>query len=417
MNRSIPPVALRWRQIFAPAIALIWFHPALAQDTKTLLRQTIPRAPTMITTMVTVGDAQRRMVLDTGTDEIVFDESLRTFLQAEEKSRTWTMGTGEARQVQLFRAPILKAQSLVIEDAIVAPVDLRDLSRYVGSKLEGILGMSALRQGKILLDYDAGVFEVHAGKWRLPFAKNQHVELLRGRDVPVFEAALGDYAVRLVIDTGSNSSIDLPASLFDALVKEGSIDAGDVESHAVTASGTHGSRQGWFLKGELMGKKLAGVSVYSVQGNEGKIGVEWLYAFNSEIDLDSRSFRYQLRSKVPPPSAVMIMLGAGLLYDENGALVSALRPHDQKDQPGAMEAAGLQEGDVIKNFGSLEPLQMNSAAIAEVVIANAGKPLRMRFLRKTDGTLVDATIQLPPLISSWDFPGREFLQKKKNGTP
>jgi hypothetical protein len=82
-----------------------------------------------------------------------------------------------------------------------------------------------------------------------------------------------------------------------------------------------------------------------------------------------------------------------------------------------MEAAGLQKGDLIKTFGKLEPLQMNSATIAEVVIANAGKPLKIRFLRKTDSTLVDATIQLPPLTSSWDFPGREFLKKKKGGTP
>ena len=79
---------------------------------------------------------------------------------------------------------------------------------------------------------------------------------------------------------------------------------------------------------------------------------------------------------------------------------------------GAAEAAGLKPGDVIEELGSLKASEMNHLIIGEAIAASAEKEVAIRFLRKSDGVHVNAKLKLPPVISEWDFAGRDIFKGK-----
>ena len=396
------------------AILLFTQQIACAQKPETVfLRQSIPRVPVDITTKVSVDGKDRLFVVDTGAEASVFDLSRWVSANPDLKDLNVRYSDSQATQRTFFNArcpfyiaPSLRAQSLIVEHPTVAIIDLHEFSDRLGWKLDGILGMPALSAGIISLNYDKRLLEIHAGPWRLNPSDSHEMDLEKDMGVPIFDVQLGGHPVQFLIDTGDCGCVSLETSVFEALVKEGWIEVADTEETWLGAWGRYSRRRGWFLKGELMGRTLVGVSVCG-DPEVSLLGLEWLYGFNTEIDFTARKFRYQKRSDAPPPMDSVMMIGAGLTYGRRGALVEKLWP-----KTGAAANAGLKNGDVIEAFDGLKSAQMNSTAIAERVAANAGKTIKVRFLRKSDGAHVRATLRLPPPISPWNFAGREFLKKK-----
>jgi hypothetical protein len=339
------------------------------------------------------------MIIDSGAAFSFLDVSLRKLILEE---------AGNAH-LKLYRSLPLQVQSIITPNPQIALVDFRALRRMLGGKLDGLLGVPQLKSGKLLLNYDEGFLEVHTGGWKIDQKEYGEIAFDNSEANPTFVANIEGRPCELLFDTGDDGSISLETSDFAFLVKSGVIELSNVHGRIQDVSGLNKHQQGWFLKGELMGKSLRGISVMSVAdaSGAGTMGLEWIYGFNTEIDFASHRFRFQNRLKANSPLAFDLMIGAALSYDDNGAQVEALRPGG-----GAAEAAGLRPGDVVEHFGSLKKAELGRVPIGEVVTANAGKPIPIQFVRKSDGQKVDAMLNLPPPILAWDFAGRDIFNNK-----
>ena len=376
---------------------------APAEESNTiLLRSKLPRSPTLITVNVDIGSESSVMVVDTGAAEIMFDESLRACIKEEAGIKNLFTPNG-IKKTKLYESDDIKIQSLVISRPKVVTSDMRDLSRWIGPKIRGVLGVPGLAFGKFFLNYDDGVFEIHSGQWKLSKPPAHEIDLVKD-ETPSFDAKISDKTAQFSIDTGSDGCIALEQSLFTSLVKQGWIEPTNTNGRTQSAAGLSTALKGWFLKGELMGKSLRGVSVDS-NSRFNTLGVQWLWGFNTEIDFSSRKLRYQMRANSEPPMHIQMMVGAIFLYDSAGAIVEKLRPGG-----GAAVDAGLQLGDTIEVFDILKGSQLNAVTLSETVTANAGKTIQVRFHRKSDNETVNTTMKLPTAVSVWNFAGRDVVK-------
>lgn len=392
-----------WSLIFSQAIVWLPHAQALAGEGNTVLfRQPIPRVPALWVAPVSVGEKQALVVLDTGAGLTVLDSSLRDALGAKLGERPVTMADGEGTRPS-YEGPSLRMGALHSERSPVILSDLGMISEFVGRPLAGVVGMDFMR-GKVFLNFDQSVFEIHSGAWRLPKRGSHESALKDDSDVPKFDRPIAGKQVTFILDTGADGTITLAAPVFDALVADGVIEVSKVRGRAVTGQGfDRRANSGWFVNKNvnLMGKDLAGVSVKSSPANS-ILGLKWLCAFNVEIDMAARKFRFQLRRAAKPPLNVQLMAGAIFFYNERGARIESLRP----DGAGAAEEAGLKAGDVIEQFGAIRAPDINAVSLGEAVADAAAKEVAVRYRRKVDGVLVETKLKVAPMISEWDFAGR-----------
>jgi hypothetical protein len=392
----------RRREVLRALGALVlggWLLPrgfaAAAEPVKVLWREKIPRDG-LITARVTIGGREHLMCVDTGTDAVCFDPWLRGLLRGEGREVKATLFQGEDT-LRGFEGPSIKVQGLVLHEPLVVLYDLSEHTQKWGRTLEGIIGMEMLRQGKLLLNFEESVAEVHTGPWRLEAAQGKVIRLDPNSQMPTFAAEISGRFFSCIVDTGYSGCIALPETIFDALVEKGWIEAGKSRwSHSVLDE-----ISGWFLQGELMGKPLAGVTVKRIANDSGPVGLQWLRGFNTEIDLNVRTMRASVLKKAPSPVMIDYTLGADLIFEKGGARVDSLLGG------GSAEAAGLAVGDVLVRFGDLEVGKIDYPALASAVRVSAGQAVPVKFLRKSDGVPVEATLKLGPLAEAWNFGGRE----------
>jgi predicted aspartyl protease len=374
-------------------------RPAAADAPEiTILKQKISRLPSLHTTEALIGGKKRLMLIDTGAEGTVFDSSLADLVGTDSTDVKVRDSRGEKIPLKSHEGSSIEAQSLVIKRPRVIVANLHPISEFFGIKFEGCLGYRDFAAtGKVFIDYDNALLEIHTGDWRLRSPDCHEVALLEERAAPSFQTELIGHPVEFAIDTGYNGTLSLPAAVFEELVTEGAIEISKAGGRTVSLSGSSERRSGWFLKGELMGKKLRGVSV-APGADHGLIGLTWLCGFNTEIDRAALKFRYQKRANATSPASISMMTGLMIKYGDHGPVVAGLRPGGK----GPAEVAGLKVDDRIEKFGPLAAAQMNYDTVGEAVIAAAGKAIDVTYIRGADGKPGIAKIKLPEIKSDWD---------------
>lgn len=370
-----------------------------------LYNQSIPRVPVHLVSEASIAGKPRMIILDTGAANAGLDNSLKNSIRAELAEADVLASDGKSYPMMTYEGPPIKIGKLSVKHTTVILSDFNALSLLTGYPVSGVIGMKVLGHVKILLNYDERVFQLHAGAWKLDKSDCHEVALNINIETPTFKTQIIGREIEFTVDTGSDDCITLETKVFDALVKDRCIELADFKGGGLSIGGMSTSATGWFLKGELMGKMLAGVSVNS-NPTHSTMGLAWLYGFNTEIDAAANKLRYQLRRNAKFLGGVQVMLGAILLYDSNGARIKSLLPGG-----GAAEGAGLKPDDIIERFGDLKAGEMNAATVAEAVAEAAGKEVPIRLLRRADGERVSIKLKLPPNISEWNFSGR----KNSNG--
>lgn len=405
MNAA-PFVTLSGR-FFPSALAIIalWANAILADEPdRVIFAQKLPRIPALIVAPAKLADREALVFLDTGADwsmlDLVWKDSLRGEIGEAE-----VMGFGGVnQQMMIYSGPVLKLGRMAVQGPGVILSDMQEFRAYTGQPVSGLIGMKVIGRAKIFLSYDKRVFEIHDGPWRLDKLNSQEIELEKEASAPLCKMNILGHPATFVIDTGSDGCVELRADVFDALVKEGAIERAKVDSRALGLEGMKATGRGWFLKGEFMGKKLEGVSVDSNPAHS-ILGLEWLYGFNTEIDFSARKMRYELRRDAKLPGNLQMLLGAIFIFSEKGVRIERLRPGGK----GAAEIAGLQAGDVIEQFGSLQAVGMNAVTLGEAVADAAGKEVSLRC-RKANGQQVEIKLRVPSRISEWNFAGRDTFK-------
>lgn len=368
-------------------------HMGVGND---LIRAPLPAVPDMVTFEAEIGGRKGVVLLNAGSQLTTIDQSLCDAVGGKEIQGKAKTNEGGALAGKLCQVPELRLQSLVAKESTVLFMDMGIFTKFTGHKFIGALGAADLSRAKVLLNYDAGLLDVHTGPWMLEGPTCQEAELEDYRPKPVFETSIENRHAEFVLNVGSNNTISLDKALFSTLVY----------NHTIEVS-RDGAGNGWFVKGELMGKSLVGLPVTSIQNDDGtsSLGPLWLCAFNLELDLQAHRWRYELRKNAPAPLTVRLMMGANFTFSGNGASVQQLR----SDGGGPAEKAGLEVGDTIQVFDTLRGDDLNIRKITEVVTAKAGKGIEVQYHRALDGQVVTTTLRLTPAISEWNFPGRDIF--------
>jgi hypothetical protein len=161
-------------------------------------------------------------------------------------------------------------------------------------------------------------------------------------------------------------------------------------------TGEAASRGGQFVRGELMGKSLAGVDVTSGDPPEsGTVGLAWICGFSMEIALEDGVMRYLPLPDARPPINVAAMSGVVFRYADGHPSVALLKPG------GPGKQAGLAVGDVIEQFGYLPAKEIDQLRLIPFSEQNAGKQIPIKWTRKADGQTIGGTLQLRKRLDYW----------------
>lgn len=192
---------------------------------------------------VSINDEEYFFQVDTGSTISLFDISFRE--QLGDPVRTIAAATpGGSVDVPLFNAPKAYLGSVDISQyGVVACADVNALSIAHGQKIEGIIGMSLLSPFVVQIDYDGQklqLFEPEEGEesdWGQPIPMGYN-----RRNMPMISATmLGTLPNYFVIDTGSDSGVDLYHYTFKRIVSDEKLPT--VEQPFLTLGGTQHIRQ------------------------------------------------------------------------------------------------------------------------------------------------------------------------------
>lgn len=373
-----------------------------ADDTapKALFSQPLKERPLPPLVQVEINQSPVSMILDTGTSNVVvLDPSIDGKIQQSGKSESFTVAGGLKVDAQVGFLPMVKFGASQIQGPRVIQIDLQPFRDFMGIDCYGIVPMSFARGKMLQFDFDASVVQLVDRK--VVGLSDWSVLPLEMHDgCPCIRLKLFSEEILFLIDTGFNSTCEIPVELLAGLVKRGQIVINPVDGKGVDAAGSaEGDTSGWFKKGQLMGKPLEGVEFNTTHGGA-KFGMAWLMGFNFMIDLDGSKFYYKTRTVRRSPIAVELMVGAVFRYTNAGLVVERLRPGG-----GAAELAGLQVGDVIKRLGTDPTMRLDGPNVYDLVERSAGKKLPCIYQRVGRAEPGSTEIEVGKSESTWNFGG------------
>ncbi|MGV3663752.1 MAG: hypothetical protein ACO1TE_26515 [Prosthecobacter sp.] len=356
----------------------------------------LPQAGGFITAEAVIAGKPLRMMVDSGASVIGLDPQAAPVAVHFESVMSLENAFGENSVHRMGRVTHWTVGGIGrVTDEVVA-VDLAMLNRALGLKIGGFLGLRALGARYVTLDYDKELLTASdvAGEGTY----ENSLPISWRTEMPYVNATFGAHTVKMLIDTGFNSTMTLPVVVFDDLVKAGMIRKAKEAGLTGTGATIRETRVGWFTAGELMGQPLAGCHVGSEEGETGLLGQSWLLSFNMRISTGyaSGKLEYTLRKNAPRPLVVDNMLGAILIYQDGKVLVERIFA-----QGGAAEKAGLKAGDRILKLGELDESEINRDALRPWLATKVRQNVTCTILRASDGTSVEATLAIGDPVTEW----------------
>ncbi len=375
---------------------------------ETLVEGKLPPAPLLISAWGDVGDEPALFVLDTGSTDIMLNDSFLPLMRSEPTSRSGRVAGGRVIELSGYRSSRIAIRKLELVNPLVFLGDLGGIGRKLGVPFDGILGISGYDRFHVFFDYTHGRFIIHNGGWLLTAERSQEVALLTTARAPTIAAEIGGLPVALLVDTGNTASLALEHSLFDELVGRGLILPSGKVVQAYGADGNDRYQQGYFTGGILMGQSLRGVQVDS-NPSQSWMGLAWLARMDFEISFPDRRFRYRPRTGDSRVLAPDIMTGLDLVYDQRGAIIVSI----SADQRSAARQSDLRVGDIIESVSVQTKDRLDAYKLAEEVRTHAGGPLLFTVYRMSTGQRFPITLQLPPPIYDENFLGHPPQEAEK----
>lgn len=286
-----------------------------------------------------------QFMLDTGSTWCVFDESFRA--RMGKPVRTQVVATaGKDRKFHFCAAPEAFLGPLNLKESkLVVCLDMKMLRQVTGLEIRGIVGMNAIREYVLQIDFDRGKLALLKPDYR------NHPEW--GHAVPIRFNKLGMPIVTarmpasikadFIVDTGSNGSGSLTKPLFDYIVEEKNLKT--AEWLGETAAGT-------LRKSEA---RIANVTVGQftcknliiAEGNFHTLGLGWLRWFRVTFDFHN-----------------------GKMYLKKG---------DQFDRPDETDMSGLHvlriDGKtVVHSLDKAYPADQAGILVEDIILSVNGKP-------------------------------------------
>jgi hypothetical protein len=359
-------------------------------------RQIVGRLPVQDgVALIEVSDVEKRarkFLFDSGDPGIRLDPKVADVPGGKKATAKLNDSPGVFRDTVAWRVSGWKVGSHSIPDAWIVEDDLSMLHQFSGVKFSGTIGLRSLGECVVGLDFDK--LTLYVSESRSARSKKE-APLHWVENSPCVRLELEGETIEFAIATGSNGTLSLPSVQFRKLIEKKIIQLSVIEdAGSATATGLSHERSGWFTKGSLMERNLAGIAVDEA-GEMGEMGLQWLRAFNIEFSTTDLKFLYEERRSPSEPADWQTMLGANFEFTSSGPVVWAVL------NKSAASMAGLQKGDRITSFDGIPGPQLTIENISELVAAKAGQKLLCEMIKSDGTTKTSASIQLAALQSLW----------------
>lgn len=269
----------------------------------------------------------------------------------------------DTKEAKIGLTPELRIQKWVM--AAGQPVFQDDIEKINalsgGERIDGIVGIEAMRNLTWRADYTTGQLSAYDGKppahdWQqctfMAFDVNQN-------RVPVVELALGNQVSHVGIDTGDTGDIAITQDGF-----EGMSNSHMFESYGVVYSfdATHRlipQRTG-LLPGISVGHKALPKLVVTGNAPADRVGLGLLSKMD-RVELDFRHYRLCFDLPATPRDSTVGVVGAAIVKSDNHYVVLAVAPN------GRLEASGVKEGDWIMMVDQQTAAALDSKALYKVL--------------------------------------------------
>jgi len=323
-------------------------------------------------------------LLDTGSDVTILNANDFPNLKIVDNDVDMRTAGGH-RTVQLFQPPDLHVGPCSLADSgPVFRLDLSDLMATVDRPIIGMLGVSAIKDWVVQIDFDGRTirFLRHDDQPHAEWGKVLPMELDAQRSLAVVLNLVG-VDRRIEIDTGSDGCIDLPSDVFDRLSEVSKQLV--ITRRATTANGDVEVRMMRLPELELAGYRYQGPICGEAKYVFGMVGLDFLERLLATIDFPG----------------LLLYLKPGKEFgrrDEKGMSgLNAARRGGQLFANFVAEGtpayvAGLRTGDILLELNGKPASGFDVFAANHLMRAGDGKEMTITFRRGKEEKTVKFTL-------------------------
>ena len=335
----------------------------------------------------TIDGKPVRMLVDTGGMNMLLPAAARR-LGLSTEGHIEGRGTGEqSADVSIAPARTLQLGGVSIDKPVFYQFDFGRLPQYEGEDFDGVIGYELFQRFGVTIDYAAQQLTLMAPDKFVAPAKSQAFVFTLSERIPIVQARIDGMPVRLSVDTGSGSAVDLHSPFGK---RQGLKSISHPAAENIVGWGVGGPVRGWPVRlgtlqlGDLV---LHDVSASLFTGDKGAYAGD-----DVDANLGGRAlkhftvgFDYRNKTMYLAPNA---QYDAAFDYDRSGLTLiregEAIQVYEVLSG-GPAAAAGLLRGDVLTAIDGT-PIAKHSLTEWREVLARAplGKELRIDYRRGND---------------------------------
>ena len=402
----------RVRLVLTTILAFSAVSPARAFDDEPLAEFDISFAGDHVARLfvpVTFRETAYQFVIDTGSISTCFDDRLRPLLRTQTGVSRYSV-VGGSVSLKTFKAPAaaVGAQALPPLDKVTCD-DLQRLNRGKAPRVYGILGVDALRDCVLHLDFDRGKL---AFLRAVPPDAGTKLAFTCPDAVPAIECSVRGGAPRVfVLDTGLNSQAALPARYFDALLSQGRIKRTQM-TFGTTTLGRFQLRMG-VLDGTISVGEHAhrGIVVAELPGDSipcGVLGLDYLsrYVVTFDFPHDCVYLKPGAEYDTLRPFANL----GGIRLARVGGKVVAFSVRED-----GFAAQWVNRGDILETIDAMEAQLMSDVEIVQR-ISTPIHEVKLVFRRAADGRTAWITVPPSSAGAQSDAPRSTLLRRPRRAS-
>lgn len=331
---------------------------------------------------VTFGGVTYEFLIDTGCEFSHFTPELSLLLAKTQRTMT-LVGTGSTVRVPLYRSPVGSIGPLALPplDAVSCYDD--GCGQVFPSKIYGHLGMDALRQFIIQIDYDRGTISFLRS---VPFDAGVRVPLDERSRCPTIICTLGLRKWPFTLDTGfiHYGAACVTRRDFDDLIARGDLSVAERQPAFPTYPGEQ--RAGILNVAMSVGGRshdaLAVTELQNPDCHEGMLGAGYLRRYVTTFDFPNRAAYFARGAGFRNVDATHDPGGVQLRRDRGRIVVCGVTGWRR----GALEA-GVRVNDILIRVNGRETDSMDKVALAHS-LSESDDPTSMVFWRPTNGRTI-----------------------------
>jgi predicted aspartyl protease len=242
------------------------------------------RFRSMILVPIKLGDRTYPFAIDTGSSHLLFDSSLKSQLGPVRGTRSMGTTIGVSK-METYDAPRAFLGSLSLQTPEwVCCADLTEFRKSTGSEIQGIIGMSFLKNYIVDLDFENRRLKFLRQAKAGPEISRQAITFDEKIKIPYIDLDLPHLGKHpFLVDTGFGNALQIDPSDFEALIKDGELRF-DRLMKMTDIAGFHYERYGKLTKVSLKDFYFEDVGVYESASRGDRVGLPLLRGFHCTFD-------------------------------------------------------------------------------------------------------------------------------------